>query len=366
MRGAAAAALEIGGNMQRSLIRAGAVALAMTLVAVGCGSDDDGQRAAPNGDVEVPETGEGCTETVAGSQIDYGVFAPARAIDPPSNSGALVGGTELAAVYDVPFTFNFETNQFEPKLAESLEPNDDFTTWTLTLREGITFSDEPTPDVPAAPGGQEERGVEEVVLGGERAVLVDRHRVVEPGEEGLQRPLARLGVEPVDPVGLHLAHVEHLDAGARVGEQHRVPRPRADGALGPEVGLPQPAVVALVGEPVDVQRPPSLDRGSELDRQLGRRVHAAGELRRATVARHVDGVQRERGDRERREGVVRVEQQRPLGHHATRPHVRDVARAVARIGAHGPERGELPKPRGIPRRQRLRQVGALHLHPQGR
>ena len=76
-----------------------------------------------------------------GTQIDYGTFAPNRAFDPTRSSGALVGGTEIAAVYDVLFIFDPETAEIVPHLAESLEPNEDFTQWTLTLRKGITYSD---------------------------------------------------------------------------------------------------------------------------------------------------------------------------------------------------------------------------------
>ncbi|MBR7513731.1 ABC transporter substrate-binding protein, partial [Mycobacterium tuberculosis] len=43
-------------------------------------------------------------------------------------------------VYDRLMRWNPEAAEFEPKLAESLEANDDNTVWTLTLRDGVTFS----------------------------------------------------------------------------------------------------------------------------------------------------------------------------------------------------------------------------------
>ena len=118
-----------------------ALLLALTMVAAACGSDDDG-----DGDAAAPGTteeasGERCDATVPGTQIDYGVYAPTSSIDPPYASGSLVGGTELINVYDALMTFDFESNTFEPRLAESLEPNDDFTVWTLKLRDDITYSD---------------------------------------------------------------------------------------------------------------------------------------------------------------------------------------------------------------------------------
>jgi peptide/nickel transport system substrate-binding protein len=83
-----------------------------------------------------------CDATVPGTQVNYGIFAPNSAFDPVGSSGALVGGTEIAAVYDVLFRFDPTTLEVTPHLAESLTPdNADFTEWTLKLREGITFSD---------------------------------------------------------------------------------------------------------------------------------------------------------------------------------------------------------------------------------
>ena len=136
------------------------------LAAVGCGSDDAesggdtvvGSDPAVTTDAEdsttdsVPDdttdstsgsTDESasCDATAPGTQIDYGTFAPNRSFDPTVSSGALVGGTEIAAIYDVLFIFDPVTAEIIPRLAESLTPNDDFTEWTLTLREGITYSD---------------------------------------------------------------------------------------------------------------------------------------------------------------------------------------------------------------------------------
>jgi peptide/nickel transport system substrate-binding protein len=89
----------------------------------------------------LPTSGE-CEATVAGSQLDYGIFAPNAAFDPVGTSGALVGGTENAAVWDVLFIYDTESGEIVPHLAESLTAdNEDNTSWTLKLREGITYSD---------------------------------------------------------------------------------------------------------------------------------------------------------------------------------------------------------------------------------
>lgn len=157
---------------KRTWLRLVALLLAFVVIAASCGDDDGGDDATPDtsdddagtdgdtdgddGDADDSDDGDtdgddgsdgddpvatGCEATVAGTQIDYGTFAPSNVLDPTRASGALVGGTELAAVYDVLFIFNHETGEYDPHLAESLEPNDDYTEWTLTLREGITYSD---------------------------------------------------------------------------------------------------------------------------------------------------------------------------------------------------------------------------------
>jgi peptide/nickel transport system substrate-binding protein len=87
-----------------------------------------------------PDMGEDCTATVAGSELDFGVYAPASSLDPLQNSGALVGGTDMLAIYDALMRWNPDTNEWEPHVAESLESNADFTEWTLTLRAGVTYS----------------------------------------------------------------------------------------------------------------------------------------------------------------------------------------------------------------------------------
>jgi peptide/nickel transport system substrate-binding protein len=76
-----------------------------------------------------------------GTVINYGLEAETES----GNGFCLVrsqlaiGGIQVvAAVYDT-LTVPNSKGDFVPYLAESVEPNDDFTEWTITLREGITF-----------------------------------------------------------------------------------------------------------------------------------------------------------------------------------------------------------------------------------
>lgn len=84
--------------------------------------------------------GPDCTETAVGSELTFGVYSPAPALDPLQNSGALAGGTDVLAIYDVLMRWDPDSNEWVPHVAESLESNADFTEWTLTLREGVTYA----------------------------------------------------------------------------------------------------------------------------------------------------------------------------------------------------------------------------------
>lgn len=116
-----------------------AVTLAATLTAttLTAMSGSVGGGTAPTG---APTSGD-CDETVPGTQLEYGAAGPNAAFDPVGTSGAQVGGTENAAVWDVLFVYDLETGEVVPHLAESITPNDDYTVWTLGLRDGISYSD---------------------------------------------------------------------------------------------------------------------------------------------------------------------------------------------------------------------------------
>ena len=147
-----------------------ALLLIFGLVAGACGNDgddgggiapapstDDGGEPAPQGgDHAAPAAPEssggeeaslpgeesmagGCEATVAGTEVNYAVYAPNANIDPTAGSGALVGGTQMVNVWDLLMVFDPETGVSSSHVAESLTPDEDFTEWTLKLRSGITY-----------------------------------------------------------------------------------------------------------------------------------------------------------------------------------------------------------------------------------
>jgi peptide/nickel transport system substrate-binding protein len=88
--------------------------------------------AAPNAKQATPEQG---------GEVVYGLEAETGGGWCPSSARLAISGIEVsAAVYDTLMVPNTK-GVMVPYLAESVEPNADYTQWTITLRDGITFHD---------------------------------------------------------------------------------------------------------------------------------------------------------------------------------------------------------------------------------
>jgi peptide/nickel transport system substrate-binding protein len=248
------------GHFGRPHRRVLALLFALSLVAVACGDDDDDDdggaaaedttttaatadetttSAAGGGGTETSATsGEttttvaeaACEETIPGSELTFGVFGLTAAVDPPNSSGALVGGTELINFYDQLMRWDPETGQFVPRLAESLEPNDDFTVWTLKLRDGIEFGDGTPLDAEAVLASMERFNPPEGVrirnnAGGYLALITNKE-VVDPLtiEFTLSQPWGTFGFALADEPG-QIVNVNAI--GADVAAFGQKPPPEA-------------------------------------------------------------------------------------------------------------------------------------------
>lgn len=118
-----------------------ALGLGAALLLGACGSGGNSgaaSGAAPGASTEA--SGQVCTEERIGGSITMGTYAESAGLDPIVAAGSgVAGGTEAAAVFDRLMQVDTETGEVLPRVAESLEPNADFTTWTLVLKPGITF-----------------------------------------------------------------------------------------------------------------------------------------------------------------------------------------------------------------------------------
>lgn len=119
----------------------GVAVVALTFVSAACGDDGDTEAAeTPSTETVAEPTEEHCTADHVGGTITMGVYSETAGLDPVVSTGSgATGGTELAAIYDTIMRWDPATGEYEPRLAESLEPNSDYSEWTLKLKPGLKF-----------------------------------------------------------------------------------------------------------------------------------------------------------------------------------------------------------------------------------
>jgi peptide/nickel transport system substrate-binding protein len=114
----------------------GLVGLLLGTAACGGGGDDG------NGDAEAGAVSEAVEagDPVEGGSITVGLEAETNSWMPHEGTFNQPGLNVAYAIYD-PLMQRSEEGTVEPYLAESLEPNEDLTEWTLTLRPDVQFHD---------------------------------------------------------------------------------------------------------------------------------------------------------------------------------------------------------------------------------
>jgi peptide/nickel transport system substrate-binding protein len=120
---------------------------ALSLLAGACGAEEKQARAKPPEDVVVDESGLAeAGAPVRGGRIVYGVEAE-------TSGGFCLPEARLAAsgilirntIYDSLTALNDDA-EAKPFLAKSIEPDDEYKTWTIGLRDGVKFHDGTTLD----------------------------------------------------------------------------------------------------------------------------------------------------------------------------------------------------------------------------
>jgi len=76
----------------------------------------------------------------SGGVLRIGIEADPSALNPTKSAFAAGGVLMGTAIFDTLVAFD-ENNQWVPNLSESWTSNEDFTSWVMTLRPGVTFSD---------------------------------------------------------------------------------------------------------------------------------------------------------------------------------------------------------------------------------
>lgn len=96
------------------------------------------------------------SDPVDGGSVTFGAYSEPITLDPALTVPAVTtGGVEMLNIYDSLLRFDSAEGAAVPQLAESLSSNDDHTEWTLTLRDGVRFSDGTVLDAEAVRWSQE-------------------------------------------------------------------------------------------------------------------------------------------------------------------------------------------------------------------
>lgn len=128
------------GSPAPAFFRLFAAVFAVLLVAAACGGDDDAGSGG-GGDTTETTAPEGEGKPVPGGGITYGLEAETNGGFCLPEAQLAISGIQVArTIYDT-LTAPTEDGGIEPLLAESVEPNADYTEWTITLREGVKFHD---------------------------------------------------------------------------------------------------------------------------------------------------------------------------------------------------------------------------------
>ncbi|WP_024793670.1 ABC transporter substrate-binding protein [Tomitella biformata] len=133
---------------QRRIGTIAVAAIASGVLLAGCASNGDSGGSTTTG----PQTETGAVgiigdqgdggSPVEGGTLSFAGYSPVASLDPTKTQPAgSTGGTEMAAVYDLLVRYDAKTDSYEPQLAKELKESDDRLTWTLKLRDGVTFSD---------------------------------------------------------------------------------------------------------------------------------------------------------------------------------------------------------------------------------
>lgn len=83
---------------------------------------------------------------IAQERSDTVIFDLDRTIKDPENFNWFTSGTKRQhgahqSMWEPLFILNYTTGELDPWLATGIESNDDFTEWTLSIRDGVTWSD---------------------------------------------------------------------------------------------------------------------------------------------------------------------------------------------------------------------------------
>ncbi|WP_182349129.1 ABC transporter substrate-binding protein [Tomitella gaofuii] len=151
------------GFVARRPLRLGAVltAVAIGLAACSSGGGDGNTDAAGLGTLRDGMINVAADEGAPhdGGTLTYGAFSEPTSLDPAKTIAAVTtGGVEMLNIYGSLMRYDAAADAVVPQMATALDHDDAFSTWTLTLRDGVDFSDGSPLDAAAVKASQERFG----------------------------------------------------------------------------------------------------------------------------------------------------------------------------------------------------------------
>jgi peptide/nickel transport system substrate-binding protein len=130
------------GSPASAVIRLLVVLFSISLIAAACGGDDDDSSGGGgSGGGGANTTAADDSKPVPGGELTYGLEAETNGGYCLPEAQLAIGGIQVTrTLYDT-LTAPDEDGKIQPFLAQSVEPNADYTEWTITLRDGVKFSD---------------------------------------------------------------------------------------------------------------------------------------------------------------------------------------------------------------------------------
>jgi peptide/nickel transport system substrate-binding protein len=114
-----------------------ALLLTLVLVAAACGGGDDDSGSGSDDGGTTQDEGK----PVPGGTVTYALEGGTTNFCIPRSQLAISGIMVVSAVYDTLTVPTQDPDVYQPYLAKSVTPNDDYTQWTIEVRDGITFHD---------------------------------------------------------------------------------------------------------------------------------------------------------------------------------------------------------------------------------
>ncbi|MEA3056124.1 MAG: peptide/nickel transport system substrate-binding protein, partial [Actinomycetota bacterium] len=128
------------GSPATAVIRLLVVLFSISLIAAACGGDDDDSGGSNSGG-GANTTAADDSKPVPGGEVTYGLEAETNGGYCLQEAQLAISGIQVTrTIYDT-LAAPDEDGKIQPFLAQSIEPNADYTEWTITLRDGVKFSD---------------------------------------------------------------------------------------------------------------------------------------------------------------------------------------------------------------------------------